>query len=70
MSKCNGFDRMVFSKCLNIEEFQESNSEAEGKCIGAKAIIYTLTTAAYGLSNDGIVLFFFYIISIVSQLSK
>ncbi|KAE7999300.1 hypothetical protein FH972_003745 [Carpinus fangiana] len=35
------------------EEFQESSSEAEGKCIGAKAIIFALTTTAYGIFFTG-----------------
>ncbi|XWS31985.1 hypothetical protein CRYUN_Cryun23aG0121700 [Craigia yunnanensis] len=37
------------------EETQESLRDANGKCLGAKLVISTLQTAAYGLTNNGII---------------
>lgn len=39
----------------STEEAQESLRDANGKCIGANLIISTLQTAAYGLTNNGII---------------
>lgn len=36
------------------EENQESRSDANGKCIGAKLVTSTLVTSAFGLTNNGI----------------
>ncbi|XVF33090.1 hypothetical protein REPUB_Repub17cG0138300 [Reevesia pubescens] len=37
------------------EETQESLRDADGKCLGAKVVISTLQTGAYGLTNNGII---------------
>ncbi|KAK7292864.1 hypothetical protein RJT34_15719 [Clitoria ternatea] len=37
------------------EDIQESTNDANGKCIGAKTTMNTLITAAYGLTNNGII---------------
>ncbi|TKY64137.1 L-gulonolactone oxidase 6 [Spatholobus suberectus] len=37
------------------EDIQESTSDADGKCLGAKTTTNTLITAAYGLTNNGII---------------
>ena len=39
---------------INTEDNQESMDDAEGKCIGAKLITSTLSTGAYGLTNNGV----------------
>ncbi|XP_054783136.1 probable L-gulonolactone oxidase 6 [Prosopis cineraria] len=36
------------------EELQEKTRDANGKCVGAKLVTGTLKTAAYGLTNNGI----------------
>ena len=47
--------------CLfKLEEVQESLSDATGKCLGAETVILALETTAYGLSNNGIVIFLFF----------
>jgi hypothetical protein len=46
---------------FKIEEGQESLSDVGGKCINAEIVILTLTTTAYGLTNNGIVIFLFLI---------
>ncbi|XP_024024132.1 probable L-gulonolactone oxidase 6 isoform X1 [Morus notabilis] len=37
------------------EENQESTNDAGGKCTGAKLITSTLSTSAYGLTNNGVI---------------
>ncbi|KAG5100763.1 hypothetical protein AAZX31_16G018200 [Glycine max] len=37
------------------EDLQESTGDADGKCIGSKTTTNTLITAAYGLTNNGII---------------
>ncbi|KAF5464535.1 hypothetical protein F2P56_014606 [Juglans regia] len=36
------------------EEFQESTSDVNGKCIGAMTVVSALVNSAYGLTNNGI----------------
>ncbi|KAL0002389.1 hypothetical protein SO802_016170 [Lithocarpus litseifolius] len=50
--------RLTASVALGVirttEDFQESLSDALGKCLSAQTVILTLKTTAYGLSNNGI----------------
>ncbi|KAE8723253.1 L-gulonolactone oxidase 5 [Hibiscus syriacus] len=39
----------------STEETQESLRDANGKCLNAKVIVSTLQTAAYGLTNNGVI---------------
>jgi len=45
-----------FSFCIIVgftENFQESNSYVDGKCIAAKVFTNTLIKSAYGFTNNG-----------------
>ncbi|XP_059634440.1 probable L-gulonolactone oxidase 6 [Cornus florida] len=45
---------LVLKTIRYTEENQESNGDADGKCINAKLNLFTLKISAYGLTNDGI----------------
>ncbi|KAE8703630.1 putative L-gulonolactone oxidase 1 [Hibiscus syriacus] len=46
---------LVLALARSMEETQEFFRDADGKCLNAKAIISTLQTAAYGLTNNGLI---------------
>jgi hypothetical protein len=51
-----------------IEELQEATRNANGKCISAKLITATLAGTGYGLTDKGIILYFFYYVFQISFL--